>query len=103
MREFRNISSYSRYQSCSGRPSRTGPQTCTGPHAQAIQPHKIFINEPGLYEFLSTSTKPLARIFMDKYFINIMPTIRKTGKYVMDKLNKQRIKIYKIIQQAFNY
>jgi prophage antirepressor-like protein len=37
------------------------------PQALNIQPNKIFINEAGLYELLSSSTKPLARIFMDKY------------------------------------
>ena len=66
-----------------------------------IKPHKIFINEAGLYELLSISTKPLARIFMDKYFTEIMPEIRKNGKYIMDNKNKKvldklNIKIKKI-------
>jgi prophage antirepressor-like protein len=36
--------------------------------SKSIKPHKKFINEAGLYELLSLSTKPLAKIFMDKYF-----------------------------------
>ena len=50
-----------------------------------IHPSKIFINESGLYEVLSLSTKPLAKIFMDKYFTEIMPIIRESGEYKMNK------------------
>ena len=56
-----------------------------------VQPHKKFINESGLYELLSISTKPLAKIFMDKYFKDIMPSIRKTGKYILDNENKTKL------------
>jgi prophage antirepressor-like protein len=52
-----------------------------------------FINESGLYELLSISTKPLAKIFMDKYFREIMPKIRKTGKFILDNKNKQKLDI----------
>jgi prophage antirepressor-like protein len=31
------------------------------------------INEQGLYQILSNSTKPLAKLFMDKYINEIMP------------------------------
>ena len=55
------------------------------------QPHKKFVNESGLYELLSISTKPLAKIFMDKYFTEIMPKIRQSGKYVLDKTNKTKL------------
>ena len=63
-----------------------------------IHPNTSFINESGLYEVLSKSSKPLAKIFMDKYFKEIMPEIRKTGKYIsnkndMDKINKLNDKI----------
>ena len=55
------------------------------------QPHKKYVNESGLYQILASSTKPLAKIFMNEYFSNIMPQIRKTGKYIMDdKTNKLR-------------
>jgi prophage antirepressor-like protein len=59
-----------------------------------IKPHKLFINESGLYEILSLSTKPLAKLFMDKYFTDIMPKIRKTGSYTINKFEK--IKLNKI-------
>ena len=31
-------------------------------------PDTIFINESGLYQLLSNSTKPIAKLFMNKYF-----------------------------------
>jgi len=55
------------------------------------QPHKKFINESGLYELLSISTKPLAKIFMNKYFTEIMPKIRETGMYILDKKSKKEL------------
>ena len=33
-----------------------------------LHPQTIFINESGLYQILANSTKPLAKVFMDKYF-----------------------------------
>lgn len=53
-----------------------------------IQPATKLINESGLYELLSISTKPLAKLFMNKYFAEIMPTIRQTGKYILDTHDK---------------
>jgi prophage antirepressor-like protein len=55
-----------------------------------FQNNTLFINESGLYEVLSKSTKPIAKIFMNKYFMDIMPQIRKSGIYVSSKedLNK---------------
>jgi len=44
----------------------------------------------GLYQLLSNSTKPIAKLFMDKYFTEIMPQIRKTGKYI--ELYKEELK-----------
>ena len=55
-----------------------------------MQPHTKFINESGLYELLSISTKPLAKIFMDRYFTDIMPEIRKNGKYILNKQDKNK-------------
>jgi prophage antirepressor-like protein len=55
------------------------------------QPNKKFINESGLYELLSISRKPLAKIFMNEYFTKIMPQIRETGKYIMDNTNKTKL------------
>ena len=47
-----------------------------------LYPTTKFINESGLYDVLSKSLKPQAKIFMDKYFKEIMPEIRKTCKYI---------------------
>ena len=58
------------------------------------QPNALFINEAGLYELLSKSRKPIAKIFMNKYFIEIMPTIRKTGMYKVT--NENQLKINKL-------
>ena len=56
-----------------------------------LNPNKIFINESGLYEILSKTTKSLAKLFMDKYFTDIMPTIRKTGSYKLHKSDKSKL------------
>jgi prophage antirepressor-like protein len=65
------------------------PYSTTVPYN--MQQTTKFINESGLYELLSISTKPLAKIFMDKYFADIMPSIRKNGKYILDKLSKKNL------------
>ena len=56
------------------------------------QPNTIFINESGLYQILSNSTKPIAKLFMNKYFTEIMPQIRKFGKYEVSKKEMKKIK-----------
>ena len=56
-----------------------------------FQKTTVFINESGLYEVLSSSTKPLAKIFMGKYFKEIMPEIRKTGTYTVNENEKEHI------------
>ena len=65
-----------------------------------IKPNKKFINESGLYELLSISTKSLAKVFMNEYFTNIMPEIRKTGKFILD--NKSKKKLDKINNKLTN-
>ncbi len=40
-------------------------------------------------QLLTNSTKPLAKIFMNKYINEIMPQIRKTGKFILDDGNKK--------------
>ena len=56
-----------------------------------FQKNTIFINEPGLYEVLSLSRKPLAKIFMNEYFTKIMPQIRESGRYIMNKTTKSKL------------
>ena len=57
-----------------------------------MQKTSKFINESGLYELISKSTKPVARIFMDKYFTDIMPEIRKNGQYILSKQDNDKTK-----------
>jgi prophage antirepressor-like protein len=69
-----------------------------------FQKNTLFINESGLYEILSISKKPMAKIFMNEYFTNIMPKIRETGKFIMNendknKLDKINIKLKNIEQK----
>ena len=55
---------------------------------------KIFSdNEPGLYEVLSISRKPLAKIFMNEYFTNIIvPSERiRLGHTVLNYAKNTRI------------
>jgi hypothetical protein len=66
-----------------------------------MQPNQVFINESGLYEVLTKSTKPLAQEFLKKYLIDIMPTIRKTGKYITNKNDMNKIK--KLNSKINNY
>jgi prophage antirepressor-like protein len=56
-----------------------------------LHPKTIFINESGLYKVLSISRKPLAKIFMNEYFTNIMPQIRESGQYIMNKTSKNKL------------
>ena len=66
----------------------------SAPVAKNFQKTTIFINESGLYEVLSVSTKPLAKLFMNKYFTEIMPQIKKTGMYFIG--SKERKKLLKL-------
>lgn len=66
-----------------------------------MQPNQVFINESGLYEVLTKSTKPLAQEFLKKYLIDIMPKIRKTGKYISNKNDINKIK--KLNSKINNY
>lgn len=76
-------------------PSPTGVGLYSSSHTKhSLKPNKIFINESGLYEVLSISTKPLAKLFMDKYFTEIMPSIRKNGTYTLH--NSDKLKLHKI-------
>lgn len=58
------------------------------PVPQNFQKNTLFINEPGLYQVLSKSKKDIAQKFMDKYYQDIMPQIRKHGKYKLSKEDK---------------
>ena len=53
-----------------------------------MQPHQLFVNEAGLYEVLTKSTKPIAEVFKNKYFEEIMPEIRKKVNIFLKNLRK---------------
>lgn len=46
-----------------------------------------FINEPNLYRVIFRSDKPEAKNFQDWVFEDVLPTIRKTGKYNINESN----------------
>ena len=56
-----------------------------------FQKNTIFVNEPGLYYVLLKSEKPSAKTFLEKITFEIMPQIRKTGQYISDKNNQNKI------------
>lgn len=51
-----------------------------------------FINESCLYELLNKSTKQIATEFKFEIFNNIMPTLRKTGEYILSNEEKKSLK-----------
>ncbi len=56
-----------------------------------MQRKSKFINESGLYELLTVAKKPIAKIFMDKYFSEIMPEIRKNGQYKLNETDRNKL------------
>ncbi len=66
-----------------------------------FQKNTYFINESGLYELLTKSTKSIAKDFLNKYLNDIMPQIRKTGKYISN--NNDMNKIKKLNNKIDNY
>lgn len=68
---------------------------------QNFQKNTLFVNESGLYELLTKSTKSIAKEFLNKYLIDIMPQIRKTGKYISN--NNDINKIKKLNDKINNY
>lgn len=51
----------------------------------------IFINEPNLYRVIFRSNKPEAKAFQDWVFNEVLPAIRKTGRYVAPEAHKPGI------------
>ena len=56
-----------------------------------MHPNQIFVNEAGLYEVLLKSNKPLAEVFTYKLLTDIMPEIRKKGKYILKGSEKRKL------------
>jgi len=56
-----------------------------------FQPKTQFINETGLNFILMKSNKKIAKDFIKKYISEIMPEIRKTGEFILDKQSKKKL------------
>jgi prophage antirepressor-like protein len=56
-----------------------------------VQDHAIFINEAGLYELILRSKKPDAIKFKNWIITEVIPSIRKIGKYEVDNHVKKDI------------
>ena len=46
-----------------------------------LQPHTVFVSEPGLYLLILKSKLPIAEKFQDWVFEEVLPSIRKHGEY----------------------
>jgi prophage antirepressor-like protein len=51
---------------------------------------RLFVNEPGLYRLIFKSRKPEAESFKTWVFEEVLPSIRKTGRYEIPKDTKER-------------
>jgi len=62
--------------------------------------HRLkMINESGLYILLYKSNKDIAKKLAEKFFSEVLPELRKTGKYILDKSDsKYKKQITKKIQ-----
>ncbi|CAB4019500.1 Hypothetical predicted protein [Paramuricea clavata] len=59
------------------------------------QPGTVFITESGLYRLIMRSRLPIAEEFQDWICENVIPSIRKTGKYVSPDSTASKIKSIK--------
>lgn len=57
-----------------------------------IHSYTVFVNEAGLYQLLSNSTKPLASKFRDELFTSILPQIRQNGMYKLKENDNNKLK-----------
>ena len=65
-----------------GPPSKEGPKS--GPTSEInYQKSTIYVNESGLYTLIFTSKLKSAKVFMKWVTSKVLPSIRKTGSYVM--------------------
>jgi len=56
-----------------------------------VHDHAIFVNEPGLYELIFRSKRKDAKIFKKWISSDVIPSIRKVGKYEFDQGTKKDI------------
>ena len=55
-------------------------------------PNAIYLNESGLYSLLFSSTKPIGKEFKKWIIYEVVPSIRKYGKYILAKKYRDKIK-----------
>ena len=48
------------------------------------KPNEKFINESGIYLLLSKSSKEVAKQLSEKLFVEVLPELRKTGKFILN-------------------
>lgn len=56
-------------------------------------PHTLYFSEAGLYKFILRSNMPMAKKFTDWVTEQVLPSIRKYGKYKLSQEHTQQIKI----------
>jgi prophage antirepressor-like protein len=66
-------------------------------YTNSIQPHMKMINEAGIFTILDKSEKPIAVEIRKKLLSDVLPSIRKNGKYETTKTD--RLKIKKLTQK----
>lgn len=73
-----------------------------GSFNNAIQERKVnIVNESGLYALIMKSNKPEARKFRKWVTSEVLPSIRKTGQYVMRITPEQKGELQRLIAQRF--
>ena len=65
------------------------------------KPNEKFINEAGLYLLLSKSNKPVANELSQLLFTDVLPEIRKTGKFALNTTERKNMN--KLTQKLKNY
>lgn len=65
------------------------------------KPNEKFINESGLYLLLSQSSKDVAKELSSKLFTEVLPELRKKGKFVLNTTEKQSMN--KLTTKIKNY
>jgi prophage antirepressor-like protein len=73
-------------------------------HPPGTQPRTKLINECGLYELIFSSRMDRAKLFKKWVFEDVLPSLRKTGRYDMsqsDRDRDKRLEIYQVVFQVF--
>ena len=63
----------------------------------------LIINESGLYRLIFRSNKPEASAFQDWVFGEVLPTIRKTGKYEVQPVAQNGLVPLDVLRNALDY